>query len=162
MLLPFQKCDIFRPIGVGVVKDLTLPFGSHAFALPDNIDVPRHSANQHMPSHPHISLLAQLFGLGNGRALLQLGCCVPVCSFQHSRMLSKASMSEAHLCNIRQLCDSWLPRAQAVELAIRLLQMTAAAGHFLQENRLYKSFRLLQRVRDTLPRSSTDDDPKSG
>lgn len=40
---------------------------------------------------------------------------------------------------------------QAVEVAIRLLQMTAAAGHFLQENRLYKSFRLLQRVREALP-----------
>ena len=57
---------------------------------------------------------------------------------------------------------NWLPPAQAVELAIRLLQMTAAGGHFLQENRLYKSFRLLQRVRDTLPSSSTDNDPMSG
>ena len=39
---------------------------------------------------------------------------------------------------------------QAVEVAIRLLQMTAAAGHFLQENHLYKSFRLLQRVKEGL------------
>ncbi|BDA50846.1 Exocyst complex component 6B [Coccomyxa sp. Obi] len=51
---------------------------------------------------------------------------------------------------------------KALELAIRLLQMTAAAGHFLQENRLYKSFRLLQRVRDTLPESSANDESKSG
>lgn len=51
---------------------------------------------------------------------------------------------------------------QAVEVAIRLLQMTAAAGHFLQENRLYKSFRLLQRVRESLPTSSSTDDAKIG
>lgn len=51
--------------------------------------------------------------------------------------------------------------AQAVEVAIRLLQMTAAAGHFLQENRLYKSFRLLQRVRQSLPSSGAADDSKS-
>lgn len=47
-------------------------------------------------------------------------------------------------------------------MAIRLLQMTAAAGHFLQENRLYKSFRLLQRVRESLPTSSSTDDAKTG
>ena len=47
-------------------------------------------------------------------------------------------------------------------MAIRLLQMTAAAGHFLRENRLYKSFRLLQRIRESLPSSSSADDAKPG
>ena len=45
-------------------------------------------------------------------------------------------------------------------MAIRLLQMTAAAGHFLQENRLYKAFRLLQRVRAALPEHDEDEDPQ--
>ena len=49
--------------------------------------------------------------------------------------------------------------AQAVAVAIRLLQMTAAAGHFLQENRLYKAFRLLQRVARALPEHDADEDP---
>jgi hypothetical protein len=44
---------------------------------------------------------------------------------------------------------------QSVEVAIRLLQITAAAGHYLQENRLYKSFRLLERVRDSLAATAT-------
>lgn len=51
---------------------------------------------------------------------------------------------------------------QAVEVAIRLLQMTAAAGHFLQENHLYKSFRLLLRVKEALPASSEQEDSQSG
>ena len=49
---------------------------------------------------------------------------------------------------------------QSVAVAIRLLQMTAAAGHFLQENRLYKSHRLLQRVTEALP--ATDDAEEPG
>ena len=56
-------------------------------------------------------------------------------------------------------CQNRRPHAQAVAVAIRLLQMTAAAGHFLQENRLYKAFRLLQRVRDALPATDEDEDP---
>ena len=47
---------------------------------------------------------------------------------------------------------------QAVEVAIRMLQMTAAAGHFLQENRLYKSFRLLQRIKEALPATMEEED----
>lgn len=39
-------------------------------------------------------------------------------------------------------------------MAVRLLQMTAAAGHFLQEGRLYKAFRLLEQVRAALPAAS--------
>ncbi len=50
---------------------------------------------------------------------------------------------------------------QGVEVAIRLLQMTAAAGHFLQENRLYKSFRLLQRVKEALPGPKVEEDHHS-
>ena len=49
---------------------------------------------------------------------------------------------------------------QAVEVAIRLLQMTAAAGHFLQENHLYKSFRLLQRVKEGLLAIREDEGPQ--
>ena len=51
--------------------------------------------------------------------------------------------------------------AQAVEIAIRLLQMTAAAGHFLLENHLYKCFRLLQRVREALPATKEEEAPQS-
>ena len=50
---------------------------------------------------------------------------------------------------------------QGVEVAIRLLQMTAAAGHFLQENSLYKSFRLLQRVKEALPGPKEEEDHHS-
>ncbi len=51
--------------------------------------------------------------------------------------------------------------SQAVAVAITLLQMTAAAGHFLHENRLYKSFRLLQRVRESLPEKDSSEDASS-
>ena len=51
--------------------------------------------------------------------------------------------------------------AQGVEVAIRLLQMTAAAGHFLQAGSLYKSFRLLQRVKDALPNAKEEEDHHS-
>ncbi len=47
-------------------------------------------------------------------------------------------------------------------VAIRLLQMTAAAGHFLTENRLYKAHRLLQRVRDALPDTPDEADKAAG
>ena len=61
---------------------------------------------------------------------------------------------------LRQIVKGTL-HVQGVEVAIRLLQMTAAAGHFLQENRLYKSFRLLQRVKEALPGPKEEEDHHS-
>lgn len=58
------------------------------------------------------------------------------------------------------VCLQTLSSMQAVEVAIRLLQMTAAAGHFLQENHLYKSFRLLQRVKEGLLAIREEEDPQ--
>lgn len=39
-----------------------------------------------------------------------------------------------------------------------MLQMTAAAGHHLQEGRLYKAFRLLEQVRAGLPAATAPAD----
>lgn len=66
---------------------------------------------------------------------------------------------KGYMCLCYMLQD--LLYVQGVEVAIRLLQMTAAAGHFLQENRLYKSFRLLQRVKEALPGPKEEEDHHS-
>ena len=41
---------------------------------------------------------------------------------------------------------------------MRMLQMMAAAGHHLQEGRLYKAFRLLEQVRAALPAATAPAD----